>query len=133
MATTPVFQLGPKTTSVTVADTDTTLEKTLYTAGALGALVDSVAITSTDTSPVVLNVHVSIGGTSLPVAQIVVAALAGTDGTTPAQNLLNSLALPFLQSSGSLALGPNVLLRVAADATITAGKKVELTAFGGDY
>ncbi len=133
MATTPVFQAGPKNAHVIVADTDTTVAQTLQTAGASGALIDSIAVTSDDTSAAVINVIVNDGSTDYQIGQVTIAAGAGTDGTTAAQNLLSSVSLPFLQTGGGLALGPNAVLKVAANATLTAAKSVTFTAIGGDY
>ena len=133
MADSPIFQAAPKTDHVIVADTDTTLNKALVTAGANGALVDSVAVTSTDTSVAIVDVYVKEGATSYQIGQISVQAGAGTNGVTLSQNLLDVVALPFLQTEGGLVLGAGAILEVAANATLTAGKKIEFTAFGGDY
>ena len=133
MAASPIFQAAPKNGHVTITSGDATTEKTLYTAGANGALVDSVAVVSDDTSNAVINVLVNDGTTSYKVGQVTVLAGAGTDGATPAQNLLNLTDIPALQASGGLSLGPNAVLKVSANTTLTSTKTATFTAFGGDY
>lgn len=133
MAASPIFQAAPKNGHVTITSADGTGEKTLYTAGANGALVDSVAVVSDDTADAVINVIVNDGSTSYSIGQVNVLAGAGTDGVAKAQNLLNLQDIPALQINGGLALGPNAVLKVSANSTVTAAKTVTFTAIGGDY
>jgi hypothetical protein len=133
MAASPIFQASPKNAHTTITSADATAEKTLYTAGATGGLVDSVAVVSDDTADAVINVIVNDGTTSYRVGQVTVLAGAGTDGTTPAQNLLTLTDIPALQANGGLLLAPNAILKVAANSALTATKTATFTAFGGDY
>ena len=133
MAASPIFQAAPKNGHTTITAADGVSEKTLYTAGANGALVDSVAVVSDDTADAVINILVNDGSTSYPVGQVNVLTGAGRNGTTPGQNLLNLTDIPALQTNGGLSLGPNAVLKVAANSAVTATKTVTFTAFGGDY
>ena len=130
----PIFQAAPSNgTPQTILPADTTAEKTIYTAGADGALVDSVFVTSDDTSDVVLNVFVNNGSTSFLIGAVTIPTLSGTDGTAPAINLLNLDSLPALQAGGGLTLQSGHKLNVSAQVTVTAAKTVTITAAGGDY
>ena len=127
------LQIQPKLSSVVIADTDTTTSQTLFTAGASGALVDSISVTSTDSATALINLIRFDGATEFQEGQVTIEIEAGTVITNPAQNLLDSSVLPFLQAAGGLTLGPGDELRVAADVTLTAATAVTFTARGGDY
>jgi len=132
--TLPIFQSGPSNgTPQTILPADTTAEKTIYTAGSDGALVDSVFVTSDDTSDVVLNVFINNGTTSFLIGAVTIPTLSGTDGTAPTINLLNLASLPALQAGGGLTLQPTHKLNVSAQSAVTTAKTVTITAAGGDY
>ena len=130
----PIFQAQPSNGSpATIVNADGTAEKTLYTAGANGALVDSVYITSSDTSAVILDVLINDGTASYLIGAINIPTLSGTDGVASAVNLLGGSNIPALQASGALALSPLHSLRVSAQAAVTATFTVTMVAAGGDY
>lgn len=129
----PIFQAQPKTTTLELDNADGTTALTLYTAGANGALIDNIAVTTDDTSNVTLVLKVNDGTSDFTIGEIVILDGAGTNGTDPAQNLLNAVSFPFLQAGGGLPLGPNFVLKVGAKSAITATKVVHCVAFGGDY
>lgn len=124
-----IFVKNPKTPVVQILPADTTTAKTIVTAGAEGSLIDSISVTSTDTSAVIIVI--SIGTT--PIGEIIIPAGSGTDGTSASVNLLQLTQLPFLQSNGSLPLGALGTLSVAAKVTITAATQVDIVAYYGDY
>lgn len=129
-----IFQKAPSNgTPVTFVNADGTAEKTIFTAGGEGALVDRVLVTSDDTSIVVLNVFVNDGSTSFRIGTISVPIDAGTNGTIVGVNLLDTTQMPGLQASGGLSLATTHLLKVAPQAAVTAAKTVTLTPLGGDY
>ena len=129
----PIFQKNPTTVCQEVLAADTTSQKTLYTAGAEGALIDNVSVTSDDTAAAILVVTVNDGSSDCQIGEVTIPIGAGTDGSTPAVNLLDPISMPFFQSNGSLPIGASAVLKVNAKATLTAGKTIKLVAFGGDY
>ena len=132
--TNPIFQSGPSNGApATIVNADGTVEKTIYTAGVNGALVDSVFVTSDDPSSVVLSVFVNDGATSYLIGAINVPALSGTNGMTAGINLLSLGDIPALQAGGGLALAPTYKLNVAAQSSVTATNTVTLVAAGGEY
>lgn len=131
--TAAIFQKNVKTSSVSIVNSDSTNKKTLVTAGSEGALIDSVALTSTDTSDVILNVYINNGVTSFRIGQVKLLANAGTNGTVKAQNLFTTLDMPYLFTSKGLPLGANQTLEIAANSAVTATKQIDATAFFGDY
>lgn len=129
----PIFQKNPKIQCQSVLAADTTTQKTLFTAGIEGALIDNVSVTSDDTAAAILVVTVNDGASDCKVGEVTIPIGAGTDGTTPSVNLFDQTAMPFFQSGGGLPLGASAILKVNAKVTLTAGKKIELVTFGGDY
>ena len=129
----PIFQANPKTVCQEVLAADTTTQKTLYTAGAEGALIDNVSVISDDTAAAILVVTLNDGTSDCQIGEVTIPIGAGTDGSTPAVNLLQSVAMPFLQAKGGLPLGALAILKVNAKVTLTAGKAIKLVTFGGDY
>lgn len=135
MANTSVaFQIQPLNgTPVTFTSADTTSEKTVWTAGANGSLIDSIAVTSDDTSAVILVLSINNLTTSYKIGELSIPAGAGTDGSTPAVNLLSQTAMPFLQRNGGLPIQGTYKLNVNAKVTMTAAKTLTITPIGGNY
>ena len=129
----PIFQKNPSSGCQTIAAADTTTQKTLITAGAEGALVNNISVTSDDTSAIIVVLTLNDGSTDCQIGEVTIPIGAGTDGSTPAVNLLDGAALPFLQPDGSLPLGANAVLKANAKATLTAGKTSYFVTYGGDY
>ena len=101
------------------------------TAGTDGALVQSIIVTSSDTSAVVLRVSLNDGSTSRLLGDVTIPTLAGTDaGSTPNVNLLSSLN--GLQADGSLILEGAHLLKIAPESAVTATFAVDIVSQGGD-
>jgi hypothetical protein len=126
----PIFLNTLVTAVDTIVPADTTATKTMLTAGADGAGVTNLTAASDDTSTVTLVIKID----GVQAGEVVVPIGAGTDGSTPAKNLLDSTAMPGLfQADGSLLLGPLAVLTVNAKATITAAKTVSIILAGGSY
>lgn len=132
--TNPIFVGSRRSVGTELATADGTTARALWTAGANGSLIESIAIASTDTSAVEVDLYLSDGATTYRLGSVAVAAGAGTDGgTTAPTNGLNQTELPWLRDDLTLALGPDCILMAAAHAAITAAKVVDLVVFGGDY
>jgi hypothetical protein len=129
----PIFQKNPSSPCQTIAAADTTTQKTLVTAGLEGALVDNISVTSDDTAAAIVVVTINDGSTDCQIGEVTIPIGAGTDGSTPAVNLLDSASLPFLQKNGGLPLGASAVLKANAKVTLTAGKVLNFVTFGGDY
>lgn len=131
--TVPIFPLTIQNSAVSFANADGTVEKTLVTAGSFGTRIDSISVTSTDTSARTFSLILNDGSTSYKVGEIPVAIGAGTDGSTLAIKGLSSGYLPWLDSSGSLFLKNGWTLKLAAKVAVTADKLIVFVAFSGDY
>jgi len=126
----PIFLNSVIVGKASIANADGTTPKTLLTATADGGAVIRMSATTDDTSPVIAVIKI---GTTI-VGEVTVPIGAGTDGSTPAKNLLDNLAMPGLfQADGSLVLGPSDILTVNAKAAVTAAKTLNIVAQGGQY
>ena len=132
--TSPIFLNLIVSKTETIVPADTTSTKTLITAGSDGAAVTNLTAVSDDTAAVTVVMAIDDGVLSVPVGEVVVPIGAGTDGSTPAKNLLDTTALPgLLQADGSLLLGPAAKLIINAKATLTAAKTLSVALAGGSY
>jgi len=129
----PIFQVNPSPAGISFANADGTTVKTIYTAGVEGALIDNIAVVSDDTSAVILVLTYNDGTTDFPIGEVSIPVGSGTDGSSPAVNLLSATAMPFLQAGGGLPLGNAHSLKINAKSAVTAAKTVTLVAFGGNY
>lgn len=130
----PIFLNSVSTVNQSIATADGTSAKTLATAGADGAAVMRVSAVTTDTSDVIAVLKVNDGAVTVVIGEVIVPAGAGTDGATPAKNLLDPAAMPgVFQEDGSLVLGPSAILTVNAKVAVTAAKTLDVTAQGGSY
>lgn len=133
----PIFVQSPKTQVQTFANADSTTKKTLYTAGANGALVLGIGAVTSDTAANDVNLYVqsggagtvaNIGGKRVPLASGDVVA-----STIPAVNLLDRAQIPSLLSDGTLQLGPNDVLQAGVVAAVTSGKTLTIVTQAADY
>jgi hypothetical protein len=130
----PIFIGSTLSSNVEIDPADTTTPQTIFTAGADGGAAINLTATTTDTSAVIVVIRVNDGTTTNVIGEVTVPAGAGTDGSTPAKNLLDIAAMPgVFQADGSLGIGPNSILTVAAKATITAAKVLSISMYGGSY
>jgi len=126
----PVFTDGPQTPVLLIENADGTAKQVLITAGTDGALIQSITVTSDDTSAVNVQVFLNDGTTSGLMGTVNIPTLAGTDGIEPNVNLLNGLN--GLQEDGSLILQASTSLEIAPLVTVTSAKIVTLVSQGGD-
>jgi len=128
---------GVNTGKVQIVNADTTTLKTLFTAGADDSNLKAIIATSDDTSTVNLRVLLTSGGTDYQLGTVRIVTLSGTDGAANNIDVLNSTAfagLP-LDANGKryIPLKNGDVIKVAALATVTSGKTVNVTAFGEDF
>lgn len=130
----PIFLNSVSTANVSIANADGTALQTVFTAGSDGGAVTQLSATTTDTSAVIAVLTLNDGTTAIVVGEVPVPAGAGTDGSTPAVDLLSATAMPgLMQADGSLVMGPSAVLSVSAKSAVTAAKTLDVTALGGQY
>jgi hypothetical protein len=126
--TAPIFELVTKNAGVQIVPADTTAKKTVYTGGTNGSRIDLLAVSSTDTAAVTLIWYKTIGGTDYHIGDTVIPIGAGY-GAVALVDAVATLAAIL----GYLVLGSGEVLKVAATATVTTAKQVDVVAQLGDY
>lgn len=136
MATIPIVVGAINVGVAKIIAADTTTQKTLFTAGALGSKLFALNIASDDTAA--MNVQFSILRSSVNtlLGTINVPALSGSNGTAPSVDGLNDTLLPGLPKDNDgqhyLPLMSGDVLQAKVLVTVTAAKTVHLLAIGGD-
>ena len=130
---------GHATAAATLTSANTSAWVTLYTAAADDAVIKALAGVSDSTAAITLRLGIDVAGagTVRQIATVIIPIAAGTNGTAPAIDLLNSLDLPFLPVDRTgkriLPLKGGDILKAAALATITTAKTLTLTALVEEY
>jgi hypothetical protein len=104
---------------------DTTSYKTLLTAGASGAQVNSITVHSTDTSARDVLLAVTVSGTDYPIGTVSIPASTGNTNAIPAINLLTATNIAAALNSD---VNGNRVLMLPANATLRAKVLVAVTA-----
>jgi hypothetical protein len=126
--TSPIFELTVTSPIVQIAPADTTTKKTLKAGTTNGSRIDAIYVSSTDTAAVVLNWYMNDGSTDFYMGDTTIAIGAGYT-TVARADVMGTLA-PTL---GYIVIPNGYTLKVAANATITAAKVVDVVSQGGDY
>lgn len=134
MADRPIFPGAIANAGLDIENADGTTVQALITGGTNGTRVNSISITSTDTSAVILDVFFYDGSSDFQIGTVTIPIGAGTDaGTTPAVSLLNQTNLPFLGEDLSYYLADTEAIRLAPQSAVTAATKVACVANCGTY
>ena len=128
----PIFLGSVTSKNTAIVPGDGTGLKSMFTAGNDGGALVKLTATITTTSVVVV-LTINDGTTAIVVGEVTVPSNAGTNGSTPAVNLLDPIAMPgLLQADGSLVLGPQASLSVNAKVALGAGV-LNIAGQGGSY
>lgn len=111
--------------------------KTLFTPGANGSILDSLLVSSSDTSDRDLTFCLFISSTLYAIATIKIPLTAGTVDTIPTVDILRSLQFPGLSydafGNRILKLASGTLLKAYAGSTVTTAKQINVYAEGRDF
>ncbi len=135
MASAPIYVGSSKTAGFQFVNGTGTTVTTVVTAGANGSRISALTATSTDTAQRILDIYVQPGGsgTAYLIGSVTIPIGAGTGGAA-AVNLLNALQLAgYVLEDGSIGLGINDKLQIAAEVAVTTAKQVNVVAWYGDY
>lgn len=134
---TPIFPQSLKTSTVRIANADTTTIKTLVTPPTNGSKVVAVLLTSDDTSSKDVQLVVTKGGVDYPIGTINMPITAGTIAATSAVNGLDvsKIAGLPLDRDGQryLLLESGAVLGIKALTTLTSGKFINAVAIHSDF
>lgn len=131
--TQPIFVKSANNAEVTFVNGDGTTAKDLVSAATDGTKIFAINVTSDDTSARIMQVLIHDGTTAYLIGSVNVPTLAGTDGTTPAVNLLDPTQIPGLDADGELFLKTGYKLQCKPTVAVTAAKTVSVVCLGADY
>lgn len=129
----PIFLKDTDNPLVAINNASGTTVQQIFTATADGGAVTELTAVSDDTSIVIITIGINDGSTSFPIGEVSIPAGAGTDGTTPAKNLLDATVIPILDADGSIILQAAYVLEVNAKVAVTATKTVNIAGVAGNY
>lgn len=134
MATTPDY-LGARNSACTIiTNSDGTTPVTVFTAGANGARVHLVSVSTDDTTPSV-SLLKNDGTTACILATFQLPTNSGRVNGAPAVDLLDPAVIPSIPADPGrfLTLGGGETLQVAMTGTLTVDKTVHVVVDGVDY
>lgn len=129
----PIFAEAANLTEVTFVAADGTTPKDVFIAGADGAKVAAILVTSDDTAAVLMKVYIRDGTTNFLIGSKSVPTLSGTNGLAPTINLLDRNLIPGLDLDGAIFIPSGYSIRVGPNAAVTAAKTVTVVGIGIDY
>ena len=129
----PIFLQVTKNPLKSIVNAEGTTVQQIFTAGADGGAITQLTATSDDTSAVTVVLGINNGLASFVIGEVVVAAGAGTNGSTKAVDLLQAERIPLVDADGSIVMQANYILEVSAKSTVTAAKTLTVSGVGGDY
>ena len=133
---TPVFTQTPSLSLAQILPADTTVAKTIVTAGANGTKITALTASSNDAARIV-QINLVRSAVVYILTTVTVAANSGTDGTAASVNLLNTTSLPGLPIDNDgqpyLLLKSGDTLTAAVTVTVTAAKTISIAAIGADF
>jgi len=137
MTATPVFPQTIKTNVAQILPADTTSLKTLVTPGANGTRVDSIIVSSTDTSAKDLQFVITVSATDYVVGTLSIPANSGFTNAVPLVSVFaHSQFIAFntdVNGNKHMYLANGAVLKVKALTTVTAAKAISVVAQCGDF
>ena len=133
MSTTPAFLSNVKDVAIVIQNADGTTFKTVLAGPTSGGRIKSLIATSDDTTARVLQICKTIGAVDYVLGEVSVPVGAGTDGSTPAVNLLEGNNMPGLQTDGLqrfFDLANGTTLKIRSKVAVTAAKTINIV---GEY
>jgi len=126
--TSPIFEAAVRDLGIQFTSADTTTKKSLGSIGSNGTRIDSIMVSTNDTTAVNLAFYINDGSTDFYIG--VVNVPIGSGYTTVARVEAIATLAPIL---GYLVLPTGYTLKAACVATMTAAKTTDVVAMGGDY
>jgi hypothetical protein len=136
MSSSPSFIASPANPVGQFENADGTTFKTLYTAGASGARVDSLVGTNTDTANAyVVQLAVTISAVDYVLGEVNIPIGSGTNGSAKSVAMLNTVDIPGLAytEDGALFLQSGAILKARVKTAVAGSDKVQIIGIGGSY
>lgn len=133
MSATPQFFRNIKDAVLRLNNASGTTLQTFLAGSTDGLRIKSLIATNGDSTARVLQIVKTVSAVDYILGEVSVPAGAGTDGATPAVNLLNSTMMPGLQNDGIqrfLEVANGTTLKIKSKTAITAPNEVHVV---GEY
>jgi len=130
-----IFFQTPNTTAAKIVPADTTAFKNIWTAGANGARLNGIHVTSTDTTNRDVQLAISISGVDYILGTVQVLANTGNTNAIAAQNLLAAATIRSsmnVDQNGNLFMDfpPNAILKAKVLSAVSASREISLIGEG---
>jgi hypothetical protein len=133
----PIFPQVLQNWAVQILAADTTTIKTLVTGGANGSKIEAINVALDDSAAKTLILYLNDGSTNYLLSWFNIPANSGFTTIAPSVALLINAQIPSINFDNNgnkyFYLKSGWKLNVAAQATLTTGKTMHITANGGDF
>ena len=134
---TPIFPQTVKNYVAQILPADTTTKKTLVTGFTNGTKIESITVASTDTAARDLLLYLTVSAVDYLLGTVAIPINSGNTNAIPAVDILRHAQWPGISydSNGNkiFYVASGSVLKVAAGATVTAAKEIDVVASGGDF
>lgn len=134
---TPIFPQSVQNFVQQIQNADGTTVKTLVSGGANGTKIESINVTSTDTSARDVAIYLTVSATNYLLATISIPATAGSVDNIVSVDLLRNAQWPALafDNNGNkyLYVANGSTLSVGALTAVTSAKAIQFVAQGGNF
>jgi len=133
----PIFPQTVRNSVYQITNGNGTTIETIFTGATNGTKIESIIVTSTDTSPRDISLYFTISATNYYLTTISIPATAGSIDSVPCVNILGNIQFPGLARDPNgnpyLYITSTTTLSVNAPVTITSGKFINIICSGGDF
>lgn len=138
MASAPIYVGTIKNGAVQIVNADGTTLKTLYTAGSNGSTINSIMVTSTDTTNHDIHLYINNGSTDFLIGTYQILANAGNTNAIVSVDILKhaqNLAYAFdAMGNKTINLQANYVLKVGLrTSSVTSAKALSFVCYAGDF
>lgn len=134
---TPIYPQTIKDYPIQILPADTTTLKTICAGATNGTKIESIIVTSTDTSARDVALYKTISAVDYLLGTVSIPITAGFTNAIPSIDLLNNPQIPGIcvDAFGNkyILVASGTTLKIAALVTVTTAKAISITASGGDY
>lgn len=134
---TPIFPQSVQNFVTKIQNADASNIKTLVTGGTNGTKVESIIVSSTDTSARDVNIYITVSSVNYLLTTISIPINSGNANNIAATDILRSTQIPALpfdnKGNKYIYIANGATLGFATTTTVTSGKEIDIFAQGGNF
>lgn len=134
---TPIFPQTIRNPVAQILPADTTTLKALVAGGVGGTKVESINVSSTDTSARDLALWMTVSAVNYLIGTVSIPINAGNTNAIPAVSLLDSAQIPSMRTDNNgnkyIYVASGATLSISTLTTVTAAKAIQAVAQAGDF